>query len=244
MSDGLPAIDPFDDGYRDAGLEAVSGVEGRTTDRWLAAIGDRIGTPPRAGGFRYLIGGWAAPRPPWLLEADPLKLFYAHRARVIQTGTLTWGLVFAASSSARDAVAIDGSGHVLYADEPTRPVPLERLRDASETIRRLPSELRQGEASTLRTEVRRDEDVVKLAAFLEVGQQRAFGWRVPPVLSPESALAISSTLLFYRHLPGRRLASPLVPLLVPPDLPRTVMIVPKRFWPRDMQAAWKQGTVG
>ena len=194
-------------------------VSARDREAWLLELQQRVGPPPRAMGLGYLFGRWAAPRPPWLLEADPLKLFYEHRRRVIQTGHLRWGVLIKVET--RDGPA-DQIGSVVFCPDEHRDVPVEQLLAAADRLGRLTAD---------------DLDPAdqKLLAFLALPEQRAFGYLIPPHVTPGAQLALSSTLLFRRHLPRTGLADRVLPLLVPPDGPHTVMVVPSSFWPKAMR---------
>ena len=70
----------------------------------------------------------------------------------------------------------------------------------------------------------------------------AISWySIPSISRMTMTCRCSSLMVFRRHLPLGILTGNIVPLLVPPEEPYCVMILPSRFWPELFVEYWKKG---
>jgi len=83
-----------------------------------------------------------------------------------------------------------------------------------------------------------DRKLAMIAAYLTDEYSRVFGGPVPESLSPEFGSMMSASFIVRRHLPRRRLCSPLLPIIVNPRTPKTIMPLPSRYWPDDLIDWW------
>ena len=183
-------------------------------DRWLAYCRQRLGDPPRRVGlWARLFHLWLPPPPGLGFHDDLTQLFY-RRAELLRTGPVVWGHVVRAD----DPLLRPGLGNhyatVVFGTLPGSEPPLPRLREM---------------AAALAT---RDEYAGPAG--------RACGVPVPPDLAGRCPCAVSTLWVVRRHLPGRELLRPYLPLIVLPDPPHLAMVLPARYWPADLVEHWCQ----
>ena len=225
---------PFGDDDRSDGRPADPrdpAIVRQRREGWLEAIRRRVKPPPRNLGMGLFFGPWATPYPPWLRPADPLQLFFKERRRMLRTGIVVWGAFVQANSRMSVRGVGDSPGEVIYCPDPLAIFDPDWLLGVA------------GELSTTKDEVGLPPDLEPIGEYLAEDSTRAFGRIVPRSVVGDRELALSTVLIFRRHVPGKRLCHPLVPLLVAAEPPRIGMIVPQRFWPREMRTAWAAGEV-
>ena len=81
-------------------------------------------------------------------------------------------------------------------------------------------------------------DLRPIARHLTSERERAFGLPVPPVVSPEIRCHLSTTWFARKHLPDRRLAASLLPLVVSRTKPYYAMPLPGKYWPEAFVEWW------
>jgi hypothetical protein len=86
-----------------------------------------------------------------------------------------------------------------------------------------------------------DPSLRRIADFLANESSRPFGIEVPDAFSSVRQCIFTSILLDPLHLPGRKLASPILPLIIDPKDPRKAMILPYQFWPSQLVERWTKG---
>ena len=198
---------------------------------WLAHVRRSVREPPRLLGMGMYFGRWAAPRPPWLKRSHPLSLFYMHRRRLLREGFVVWGAVVQANILCFQPGPMTHPAEFTYCIEPEADVRGDWLLEAASDL------------FALKGRQDLDGELQPIADHLADEQTASFGRRVPLSFINERPLALSSGLVFRRHLPAKHLTGRLVPLLVAPETPRVVLVVPSSFWPREMRQAWKRGEV-
>jgi len=81
------------------------------------------------------------------------------------------------------------------------------------------------------------ESLRPISDWLTDEQKAAFNLPVPSDLTPRPAFA-TGILFFRKHLPQQLLGGAWMPLLVHPET-RTIMVVPRQFWVREISATWQ-----
>jgi hypothetical protein len=187
-----------------------------------------LGPAPRRFGFwerRRL----CAVRKPWWLRFrrdDLLHRQYADMPRLLREGFLTWGRIIHSNNALADEGREDCPAEVLYSMLPLRQVDVDILDATGSRL----FDLKGTQPS--------DPDTRALAEHLTAEVTRRFGLRVPRELSDGMPCRCSSLMVFRRHLPLGILVDNIVPLLVPPEEPYCVMILPSRFWPEPFVEHW------
>lgn len=229
MSQPDPFGDPIDDDDPYAARDPHRVRQDR--EAWLAAIRRRVRDPPRRLGMGAFFGPWSVPRPPWLDRTEPLAVFYRERRRMLARGVVVWAAIVQANKSLFAPADHDAPAEFVYAPDPTEPVDPGWLLDVASDLFAL-----KGRADL-------DAELQPIADHLTNERTYSFGRLVPRSYIAEHAVALTSALVFRRHLPGKRLTGRLVPLLVADEAPRVAMIVPQRFWPGEMRKAFAAGTL-
>jgi hypothetical protein len=182
--------------------------------------------------------------PAWIAHYpdDPLALLFRRSADVFAQGIVVWGHVIQANTRLFDHGDDDLPGEVVYSLAVDQDhIDTQRLRGIAERLYAL-----KGTAP-------RDPELAPIAEYLTDEKLRVFGLPVPAsicsdasglgitqpsVLETDSVCRISTTYFIRDHLPSRRLAGLLLPIVVLPQAPHLVLPLPARYWPKPLLAAW------
>ena len=205
---------------------------GSDPQRWLEEIRTTLGRPPRRVGTAWLFGRWASPRPPWLID-DPLDLLFRERSRMLREGQVVWGMVLNASVTTHGPgprVPRSAVGWLLFPTDPEAIVDPQWLSDTAAQMHAV------WESRHL------SQDLHDIMVHVLGQDARAFGRLVPRTVAFEHQLALTTTVLYARHLPRRRiefidgpLPEGIVPVVVARDAPQVAMVVPCGHWPRELR---------
>lgn len=156
--------------------------------------------------------------PPWMpqLEAGLAPVF-EQQADLLRRGCVIWGALIAPHNALAEAQYRNGLYLQLVYD------PAGRL--SVESLERI--------ADRLYNEVLPSEDAV---AFVYAEHPR-LGLAVPPEVSPWP-LWMSGTFVIQDHLPDGLLSLPSLPLLIDPQRPEVVTVLPACFWPASLRERW------
>ena len=164
----------------------------------------------------------------WLSPADPLTILFRNMRTLFQEGTVVWGHII----QANQLMFADGDancpGEVVYSLADSKAAEPEYLQDVAQALYSL-----KGTAPS-------DPELAPIADYLTDEMIRVFGLAVPSALSPSIRCQISTTFFVRKHLPKRRLCSPLIPLVVNPWEPHVAMPLPERYWPEPFVDWWCQ----
>ncbi|HEX5445823.1 MAG TPA: hypothetical protein VFW87_18495 [Pirellulales bacterium] len=83
-----------------------------------------------------------------------------------------------------------------------------------------------------------DPELAPIATYLTDEMIRVFGLPVPKTISPNLPCRIFTTFFVRKHLPLRRLCTPLLPIVANPSEPYVAMPLPARFWPQPLVDGW------
>ena len=168
------------------------------------------------------------PKPPWLYVQpnDKLKAVFQHAPSVWAEGTVVWGHIVQANQLMFRPGPDNCPGEVVYSLDESRSASPKYLGSLAD------------ELYDLKGAYVDDPGLAKIANHLANEQTRVFGLPVPPAISPVVRCRISTTIFFRKHLPGRRLCSPLLPLVVNPQPPYIALPLPERYWPTELIDMW------
>jgi len=166
--------------------------------------------------------------PTWMYAAHPLNEAVAQQTMLLQKGEIVWGALIQANNNLFSAGPDGHPGAVLYSGDryfDTRPDELHKM--ALELYKH------KDKAATAPEPIRR------LVEWLTDEQEIAS--KVPVPFGSTEHPVLAASILFYRkHLPEKFLAGSWMPLLIHPQT-RAIMVVPGRFWPRELLESWKLG---
>ncbi len=165
-------------------------------------------------------------RPAWCDRSDRLGLFFKSRNDLLKHGQVVWGHVVQANVALFTSGLFDSAANIVFPSDPSVVVDPAELAEAADRLFEL------GGTAPL------DRELATLAKHLSDDFDRAFGVPVPHSLSPEFELLMSSSVIARRHLPRRRLCCPLLPIIVSPGKPKTIMPLPSRYWPEELVDWW------
>ncbi len=170
------------------------------------------------------------PKPVWLIRdpTDKLMTLFRNLESLFSEGTVVWGHIIQANRLMFEHGTTNCPGELVYSiDDATRVEPGD-LQEIAHALFRL-----KGTEPT-------DPKLQPIAEYLTNELIRVFGLPVPRAISPSIRCLISTTYFFRKHLPMRRLCTPLLPVVVNPNQPHVAMPLPERYWPQELVAWWIQ----
>ena len=195
----------------------------------LSAIAAELGPAPRRCGPWERRTRYRLDRPAWLRsgDGDRLNLLFEHAADLWRNGAVTWGHLVQANNTLFEPGRGDAPGELVFSTADPAAVRPGALADVARAVADLKGT--------------RPDDTVRraLADHLTDEMTRAFGLEVPSGLGALLPCRLSTVLFVRRHLPGGRLACPLVPVVVRKKAPNVAAVVPRQFWPPAFAAWWR-----
>lgn len=167
-------------------------------------------------------------QPSWCASNnDEMLRFFEQRENMLRNGILTFGCVVQANQLMFTEGKHNCPGEVVYSLEDCTNI--AALRRVAHALYDLKGTQPEGEVEACFAEYLTDERI------------RVYGLRIPEsVFAPFACL--DSTIFFARHhLPDGKLSLGYFPILVNAQEPRTVMVVPSRYWPQSFQEMWRRG---
>jgi hypothetical protein len=141
----------------------------------------------------------------------------------MQKGRVVWGQIVQANKGLLDGTASGAPLEVLY--DPRGLFPREALNDIARIL------------FSLKGKQTDDPALQRYADHLQKEVSRLFDWRTPAALTPYP-LHASTTYISRHWLPGGRLVSSLIPLVISEHCRGAVALVPSRLWPSDYKSLW------
>ena len=193
----------------------------------LEEIAAGLGPPPRDLG-----GRWPS-RKPWSLRlwraGDELNDHFAALPAVKREGLLTWGQVTFFEKAVMEPGSRPRAAEVLWSPVPPGLISLEAM-------------IRVAEALDAATGPDPPRPLRRIARLFR-DRDRMFNEHVPPEFAAahgaELPLRLTTTMLDPALLPGGRLVSWTVPVLVGRKPPHHLAVVPGRFWPAAIRDVWE-----
>ena len=189
-----------------------------------------LGTAPRDFSLWDRLTYLHVAKPLWLRTdpADGLTILFRHMPRLFREGTVVWGHIIQANQLMFQEGKDNCPGELVYTLADAREVEPEYLQQVAR------------ELYSLKGTEPDDQQLAPIAEYLTDELIRVFGLAVPPVVSPGIRCRISTTFFVRKHLPGQRLCTPLLPIVVNPRDPHVAMPLPERFWPEELAEWWSQ----
>ena len=190
-----------------------------------------FGPPPRRFGWRDRVTHLRVPKPAWLRASrgDKLNTLYDHLDELWRDGVVVWGHVVQANQLMFEEGRANCPGEVLFSTADHDRVDPDELGRIAHDLFAL-----KGTKPT-------DPDLSPIADYLTDEMVRVFGLPVPRSVSGPLPCRISTTMFVRKHLPGRRLCGPLLPVVVHPRRPHVALPLPAQFWPVELAAWWAGG---
>ena len=85
----------------------------------------------------------------------------------------------------------------------------------------------------------KDKEIKKFAAAITNEMQRTMHLPLPKLITEDKEVIFTTTLINPGHLPGGYLAAGFFPVLICPEETEAAMILPSRFWPKELVAVWR-----
>jgi hypothetical protein len=189
----------------------------QNTQDLLEACIRTFGPTPRRHNFWQLLNYLKIDQPNWAKQ-DQMSLFFKHQNRLLKHGFMTWGRIVQANT------------HLFYPGQKDLPADVVFCTDSQRVIE---PEALTGLSKQLFSLKNRTPETPELANFAEVltnEYDRHFGLALPHSLSPDFPAELSTVMVSRYHLPNGYLSQSYFPLLVAPDHPRVVMVLPSRYW--------------
>lgn len=199
---------------------------------WTEECRSAFGPAPRSFSWFRRWCSLEFSRPAWIKPGHGLNQQFERQRELLEKGEVVLGGFVQANTNLFQPLEPDLPGDIVYPSRPdseARPAEILRIARAvyglKGTSPREPLARRLAEAIT-------DEYECKMGIL--VPQSIAFGIEC----------RVSSVQVHRKHLPNGMLSRQLVPLLILPDSPGSVMILPCRYWPQEFQKLWGNRTIG
>jgi hypothetical protein len=193
---------------------------------FLADCRRNFGPPPRQFRFWDRVTYLRLPRPTWLERTDKLIAIYDRKRELYVEGEVVWGVVIQANRLLNSAGGKNHPGELVY---PLSTGSAVRPNDLGEIAARL---------AGLKYSAPANPELGFIAHYLTDQRIRVLALPVPRSISPYVECAISTTMFFRHHLPGRILSCPLLPIVVANQPPRIAIPLPGRYWPESFTRWW------
>lgn len=169
------------------------------------------------------------PKPAWLKNrTDDLTTIFQHLDATFSNGVVVWGHIVQANRLMFEAGKDDCPGEVVYSIEDRARIEATELQEIAHAL------------FTLKGTSPSNTDLIPIADYLTDEMIRVFGLEVPRSVSPVFRCKISTTFFARKHLPGRRLCTPFLPLVVNTQVPHVAMPLPEKYWPKNLLNWWTQ----
>ncbi len=189
-----------------------------------------FGPAPRDLSFWDRLTYFRVPTPSWLRQCptDKLTIIFANLRSLFSEGVVVWGHVIQANALMFEDGNDDCPGELVYSLDAGDRADPQYLKDVAHQL--------YGLKNTEPT----DPELFGIADYLTDEMTRVYGLPVPHSISPAHRCQVSTTYFVRKHLPGRRLCSSFLPVVVRPTAPFVAMPLPERYWPSDFAKSWVQ----
>lgn len=194
--------------------------------QWRADCERRIGPPPRRFGWFARFGYLSVPRPSWAHDDQLRVVIDGFRDDILKHGKVVWGRLVQANMVLFKSGPQNAPAEVVY-------FPAEEPNDLLERLDVIASSL-----FTLKGTSGNPTQAQAIADHLTAEITRAFGLSVPANISGGKECEISTIYVTRKHLPEGRLVTPFFPLVITPNRPRRVAILPSRYWADGLVRLW------
>lgn len=168
------------------------------------------------------------PRPKWLTNRDALAAVYDEQDALLRDGTVCYGHIVQANSILfRLLPHVDCPAHIVYSTDPRVAANPIVLRETAYNLFRYKDQPPERVPAPWQTVARVITDEYDRSSFTIT-----IDYPGGPI-----AFRFLPVMVFRRHLPGRKLAGSLLPILTAPDC-RSALILPQQYWPVDFTNPW------
>ncbi|MYT69663.1 MULTISPECIES: hypothetical protein [unclassified Streptomyces] len=210
-----PAIGPV---YGSPGrVTILCGVTGSIAP--LAQCRTSLGHPPRHFSWFDRFSYLRIPRSGWAWLGDPLGQILEVQDLLLTEGRLVWGAVVQANNELFERGWRDRPAAVIYSPDTAV------FDDNPELLLTIARKLYR-----LKETWQADPELHAFSRMLTSEVDRQMRMQVPRQLTGSADVYCTDIIVARRHLPGRVLNEPLVPLLIAPEHTAMTMMLPSRFW--------------
>ena len=160
--------------------------------------------------------------PPWIIT-DELHRLFSHYVELLLEGRVVWGHIVQANNALFAPGDSDSPAEIVY-DPSGQTAPDALARIAQQLFK-----LKGSEPA--------DAEEARVAEHLTSEISRAFAMPVPRGIAG-AGLLMSTILVARKHLPNQRLSLGHFPILINDACKGSAMIVPGRWWPRELAQEW------
>lgn len=191
---------------------------------------ENFGPAPRRQSRWDRLTYFRVPKPLWLRQrpSDGLNTLFENLPALFTAGTVVWGHIIQANSLLFQPGADDCPGELVYSLTDAQRVDPDYLGQVAHQL------------FSLKGTEPADPDLAPIAEYLTNEMIRVFGLAVPKTISANLPCRISTTFFVRKHLPLRRLCTPLLPIVVNPVEPYVAMPLPARYWPQSLIDWWSR----
>ncbi|MES3021460.1 MAG: hypothetical protein V4857_07720 [Pseudomonadota bacterium] len=196
-------------------------------DDILKQLAKSIGSAPRKFNFIDKLTWFKQDLPEWDWQSDDIRHSVENWRKVFEQGRLTWGHIVQVNRLMFEESDANCPGEVLIWHDRSA-FNLRTFAAAAAGLYDL-----KGTSDELG-----DADEKAFAEQLEDELIRGYGTRIPARLAHGFDLRASTIFFQRRHIPNRVITGSLFPILYLEESPMVAVMVPHRFWPKELLEAW------
>ena len=160
------------------------------------------------------------PKPYWM-EGDDLSVIYEEQNHLFQMGTIYYGYIVQANS-------------YLFQKDPYINCPAAILYSTDDRLARNPAVLREVGTwlFSYKNTDEAPEHVKGIVDCITDEKERQFNVQMDINLKDgsQAVLYFTTVMIFRKHLPGGMIKGSFVPVIASPNMFKTVMVLPKKYW--------------
>lgn len=163
------------------------------------------------------------PKPYWM-NGDDLAVLYEEQRSLFQTGTVYYGYIVQANN-------------YLFQKDPYINCPAAVLYSTDVRINRNPEILRKVGTwlFSYKNTDEAPEHVRRIVDCITDEKERLFNVKIEINLKDgsQAVLYFTTIMIFRKHLPGGMIKGSFLPVIASPNMFKTVMVLPKKYWTKD-----------
>ncbi len=194
----------------------------------LKQVEKAIGAAPRKFHFFDRLTWFKQDFPGWDWQDDDIRHSVHQWKHVFEQGRLTWGHIVQVNRLMFEKSEHNCPGEVLIWHDRAHPFDADAFALAAHNLFEL-----KGTSEELV-----DGEEKAFAAQLENERARGYGARIPARIAHGLDLRASTIFFQRRHIPNGIITASLFPILYLEESPMVAVMVPSKFWPKELLRAW------
>ncbi len=163
------------------------------------------------------------PRSKWLTSDNAMRIVFDDRTNLLAHGEVVWGHIVQANVQIFDEGNVDVPALVLLCPNPEVVIDPDDLGVVSQSL------------FALKNTVPNEGHLQDIAATLTNEHSTPRALAIPRSMSRRVPMVMTTIFFARKHLPGRRLCKPYLPILISPSSPGFATPLPGKYWPANLK---------